>query len=273
VTVDLILELCYDFILKHAGSWHVLLIFWRRAEQISCRHSRRFPSTTGNSKKFILLCPIATNHPAALKANGIVTKIEPPWRVPMQWHHSALPEKDKCRILQVWSAAQFYNVELKAERNMGQIGRSNITTGLNGLYPPEQHYRYKTNIRKAVVWTWASEGFFPGEWALMDSLQNFLRGAKSGAICFFPLETKETTFLLQISKSRRPWPPCPPLPTPINNCQQQNMKRVVCFHKFEVKKTQLNSKYFVVNYKELRKNNRQTMLYVGMFFVMCVFFC
>jgi len=40
------------------------------------------------------------------------------------------------------------------------------------------------------------------------ALGDFSRGgAKSGEIWFFPLETRKTTFLLKISKSRRAWPP------------------------------------------------------------------
>jgi len=46
--------------------------------------------------------------------------------------------------------------------------------------------------------------------------QNFSRDAKSGEICFYPLETKKATFLLKFLKSRegQGTPAPPPLPTP-----------------------------------------------------------
>jgi len=57
---------------------------------------------------------------------------------------------------------------------------------------------------------WASEGFFPG----VDFSKIFLRGCKSGQICFFPLETKKTTFFcwnLQHPGGPRPSPSMPML--------------------------------------------------------------
>jgi len=43
------------------------------------------------------------------------------------------------------------------------------------------------------IHAWASEGFFPGG-ATRAFSKIFLGGAKSDEICFFPLETKKTTF-------------------------------------------------------------------------------
>jgi len=45
----------------------------------------------------------------------------------------------------------------------------------------------------------ASEGFFPG-WGSKGFFQNFSRGAKSGGIWFYSLETKKTTFFAEIFK-------------------------------------------------------------------------
>jgi len=48
---------------------------------------------------------------------------------------------------------------------------------------------------------WMSEEFFP--WgALGDFSKNLLVGPKSGEICSFPLNTKETTFLAEIFKTQ-----------------------------------------------------------------------
>jgi len=40
--------------------------------------------------------------------------------------------------------------------------------------------------------------------------KSFLDGAKSGEICFIPLETKKKTFFAEIIKSRGEGPPAPP---------------------------------------------------------------
>jgi len=42
---------------------------------------------------------------------------------------------------------------------------------------------------------WASEGFSPGGGAVGDFPKIFPGGAKSGEICFSPLEIEKTTFL------------------------------------------------------------------------------
>jgi len=50
-----------------------------------------------------------------------------------------------------------------------------------------------------VLHPWASEEFFPG--STKEFFQNFSTGrVKNGEICFFPLETKKTTFFLKSSK-------------------------------------------------------------------------
>jgi len=41
--------------------------------------------------------------------------------------------------------------------------------------------------------TWASEGFFPGG-SVGEFPKIFSRGARSGEICFLPLEIEKTTF-------------------------------------------------------------------------------
>ena len=41
---------------------------------------------------------------------------------------------------------------------------------------------------------WASEGFFPGGGSKEFSPNFFQGGAKSGEICFLPLEVEKTTF-------------------------------------------------------------------------------
>jgi len=80
--------------------------------------------------------------------------------------------------------------------------------------PPENQanevYKYQQ--------TWALEEFFPGGGELGDFSKIIPGGAKSGEICFLPLETKKTTFfLLKFSKSRgAKAPPCFPLPTPMS---------------------------------------------------------
>jgi len=65
--------------------------------------------------------------------------------------------------------------------------------------------------------TWASEGFFQGE-PLGFFSKIFLGGAKSGNICFFPLETKKTTFFAKIFKIQggKDLSAPPPLPTPMH---------------------------------------------------------
>jgi len=47
---------------------------------------------------------------------------------------------------------------------------------------------HRTNIRR-----WGHEGIFPNF---------FWEGGKSGEVCFFPLETKKTPFLLKFFKSK-----------------------------------------------------------------------
>ena len=62
---------------------------------------------------------------------------------------------------------------------------------------------------------WASEGFFPGGTTKRFS-KIFPWGAKSGEICFFPLEIKKTTFFgwnFQNPGGSRP-PPAPPFRRP-----------------------------------------------------------
>jgi len=58
------------------------------------------------------------------------------------------------------------------------------------------------------------EDFFP-ELATGGFSKVFPRGFKSGKICFFPLKTKKTIFLLNISKTRWAQAPLAPLVTPI----------------------------------------------------------
>ena len=60
--------------------------------------------------------------------------------------------------------------------------------------------------------TWASEGFFPE--GPLRIFPKFFYWGKSGEICFFPLETKKTTFLLKIQNAGGPGSPAP-LPTPM----------------------------------------------------------
>jgi len=66
---------------------------------------------------------------------------------------------------------------------------------------------YETHIayRLAVIHSTCSHGrrkdFFQGG-PPEDFSKTFLGGAKSGEICFFPVETKKKTFLLKFSKSR-----------------------------------------------------------------------
>ena len=64
----------------------------------------------------------------------------------------------------------------------------------------------------------ASEGFFPGGGALGYFSKTFLGGDKSGEICFFPLETKKTTFFAAFFQSRGAKVPLPPLTTPRRPC-------------------------------------------------------
>ena len=61
-----------------------------------------------------------------------------------------------------------------------------------------------------VLQSWASEGFFP-EGGTRGFFQKFLWGAKSGVICFFPLETVKTTFFAEILK-------IPPPPSNAHGC-------------------------------------------------------
>jgi len=56
----------------------------------------------------------------------------------------------------------------------------------------------------------ARKFFFQGG-PLLDFYKNFCRGFKSGEICFFPLETKKTTFFAEIFKIQGALgPPSPP---------------------------------------------------------------
>ena len=57
--------------------------------------------------------------------------------------------------------------------------------------------------------------FFPGEVGARVFLQNFFRGAKSGEICFFPVEIKKTTAFTEIFKIQRgAMPPTSPFRRP-----------------------------------------------------------
>jgi len=68
-------------------------------------------------------------------------------------------------------------------------------------------YLYTVYIDRVIVitivlWSWASEGFFPGRTPGVFS-KIFPGRDESGEICFFPHKTKKTTILLlKISKSR-----------------------------------------------------------------------
>jgi len=64
---------------------------------------------------------------------------------------------------------------------------------------------------------WTLEGFFP--WGPLGVFQNVSRGAKSGEICFFPLEINKTAFFAKIFKiygRRRP-----PLPLVASTCDEK----------------------------------------------------
>jgi len=56
---------------------------------------------------------------------------------------------------------------------------------------------------------------FPRE-ATRGFFQNLSRGSKSSKICFFPLETKKTTFFAKMFKIQGgAWPPLSPFRTPM----------------------------------------------------------
>jgi len=63
------------------------------------------------------------------------------------------------------------------------------------------------NLQTVVLRTWASEGFFQGG-APGDFSNIFPWGAKSGEICFFPLENKKTTFFAETFKIQGGGSPC-----------------------------------------------------------------
>jgi len=64
--------------------------------------------------------------------------------------------------------------------------------------PGREWWRRKN--RPVLVETWASDVFFLRRGELGDFSNNFLRTSKSGEICFFPLETEQTTSFAEIFK-------------------------------------------------------------------------
>jgi len=75
--------------------------------------------------------------------------------------------------------------------------------------------RNKSINRNQAVDHGRRKNFFPGR-ATRVFFYNFSRGGKSGEICFFPLETKKTTFFAEIFKIQgRQGPPLLPIRTPM----------------------------------------------------------
>jgi len=65
-----------------------------------------------------------------------------------------------------------------------------------------------------MLFAWASEGFFQRGEHQGIFPKFFSGGDKSGEISFFPVETKKSTFFVEISRFQGgPWPPLALLPS------------------------------------------------------------
>jgi len=74
--------------------------------------------------------------------------------------------------------------------------------------------RLRESVTKKMVAYIGVGRIFSRGWPAGDFSKILLGGAKSGEICFFPLEIEKTTFLSEIFKIQGAFGPCPPFRRP-----------------------------------------------------------